>query len=97
MELVVHPKIEEKESKEKKPEDPVEQVRFVVESLPGVGPTLAARLLMEFGSIYNIVNAHWRDLYKVEGLGAKKAKHLYNLFRYDVREDLRELLVDSEE
>lgn len=81
--------------KEKKPEDPVEQVRFVVESLPGVGPTLAARLLMEFGSIYNIVNAHWKDLYKVEGLGAKKAKHLYNLFRYDVRRDIEGLLTDD--
>jgi len=50
-----------------------EQQRFIVESLPLVGPNLAKALLKKFGSIKQIVNADKKQLQEVEKLGPKKA------------------------
>lgn len=57
-----------------------EQQRFVVESLPLVGPKLAGELLEKFGSIKAIANASQKDLMKVKKVGEKKAKQIFNLF-----------------
>ncbi len=64
-----------------------EQQRFVVESLPFVGPKMAKALLREFGSIKEIANAYSKDLQKVANLGAKKAKHIKKVFRAEYNED----------
>jgi len=58
-----------------------EQQRFIVESLPSVGSTLAIALLEKFGSIDKIVNATEKDLQQVEKLGPKKAKQIIKIFK----------------
>ena len=49
------------------------QQEFVIESLPGVGATLAKSLLKEFKTIKGIVNATEEDLQKIDKIGKKKA------------------------
>jgi Fanconi anemia group M protein len=51
-----------------------EQQRFVVESLPLIGPKMARSLLEKFGSVKGIVNAQSKQLQEVENMGQKKAK-----------------------
>ena len=51
-----------------------EQQRFVVESLPLIGPKMAKSLLEKFGSVKGIVNAQSKELQEVENMGQKKAK-----------------------
>jgi len=51
-----------------------EQQRFVVESLPLIGPKMAKSLLNKFGSVKGIVNAMSKELQEVENMGKKKAK-----------------------
>lgn len=61
---------------EKKPLTFLEQQLFIVESLPNVGPVNARKLLEEFGSVKEIVNASEDDLQKVDGIGKKIAKSI---------------------
>ncbi len=53
-----------------------EQQRFVVESLPLVGPMTAKKLLKHFGSVKKIFNAEAKELQKVEKMGKEKAKKI---------------------
>lgn len=48
-----------------------EQQRFVLESFPGIGPSLARQLLQKFGSIKEIINAPLSKLAQIKGLGKK--------------------------
>jgi len=61
---------------ERKPLTLLEQQLFIVESLPNVGPVNARKLLEEFGSVKEIINASEDDLQKVEGIGKKIAKSM---------------------
>jgi len=49
---------------------------YLLESLPGVGATLAKSLLREFGSVEKVMNASLKDLQKVDKLGPKKAEKI---------------------
>lgn len=51
-----------------------DQQEIVLESLPGVGRTLAKSLLQYFGSVRSVVLASVEDLQKVEKIGKKKAQ-----------------------
>ena len=51
-----------------------EQQEYIIESLPGVGPTLSKSLLKRFKTVKNIVNAKEEKLKKVEKIGDKKSK-----------------------
>ena len=62
--------------KSKKPISTKELQEFIVESLPGVGPTLAKSLLKRFKSIKNITNANEKELQEVEKIGKNKAKKI---------------------
>ncbi len=64
---------------EKKPLTTKEQQEFVIESLPGVGATLAKSLLKEFKTIKSIVNATEEDLQKIDKLGKKKATEIQRI------------------
>lgn len=64
-----------------------EQQRFIVESLPFVGPKMAKALLKKFGSVREIANAYSKDLQTVENLGEKKAKHIKKVFRAKYKEE----------
>ena len=57
-----------------------QQQRFIVESLPSVGPALAISLLEKFGSIKNIANAPEKELQEIENLGPKKARQIVKVF-----------------
>ncbi|MEM2956173.1 MAG: ERCC4 domain-containing protein [Candidatus Pacearchaeota archaeon] len=50
-----------------------EQQQMIVESFPGIGPSLAKEMLRHFKSIKNISNASLEELEKVPKLGKKKA------------------------
>lgn len=52
---------------------------YIVESLPGVGPKLAERLLRHFGSIRRIFEASSVELSKVEGLGESRAREIFRI------------------
>lgn len=52
---------------------------YMLQGLPGVGPTLAQRLLLQFGSVERIVTADEETLTQVRGLGPKKAARIREL------------------
>ena len=66
----------------KKPRSMEEQVLFVVESLPSIGPKQAVELLDSFKTLKNLVNASEKELKKVSKIGKKKSKLLYDLFNF---------------
>ena len=53
-----------------------ERIRVLI-TLPGVGPTLAERLLKRFRSLRNVFNASITELMKVKGLSRDKAETIY--------------------
>ncbi len=53
-----------------------EQQLYIIESLPNIGPVTARKLLEEFKSVKNVINASENDLKKVEGIGDKIAKRI---------------------
>jgi len=56
-----------------------EQQQLIIESFPGIGPSLAKSLLKKFKSIKALANAKLKDLEKVQKLGKKKAAILKRL------------------
>ncbi|MDO8460685.1 MAG: ERCC4 domain-containing protein [Nanoarchaeota archaeon] len=56
-----------------------EQIQFILEGFPYVGPKTAKRLLEKFGSINGIVNASMEELEEIIG---KRAKELKDLVSY---------------
>jgi len=61
---------------DKKPLTTKEQQEFIIESLPGVGPSLAKSLLNKFKTVRKIINADPKELTKINQLGEKKAKEI---------------------
>lgn len=49
---------------------------YMLQGLPGVGPALAYRLLLQLGSVERVVTADEATLMQVRGLGAKKASRI---------------------
>ena len=61
---------------EKRAFNPNQWKQFIVESLPGIGPTTAKALLNYFGSVENVFMASKQELREVEGIGDKRAKEI---------------------
>ncbi|MBP1922598.1 excinuclease ABC subunit C [Halorubrum alkaliphilum] len=55
-----------------------DEVRTVLDDVPGVGPETRKRLLRRFGSVENIREASIEDLTDVNGVGEKTAERLRN-------------------
>jgi len=53
-----------------------EQLQFIVEGFPGIGPTTAKKLLKEFKSLKNLGNASEEELKKVIGKKAELVKQI---------------------
>ena len=54
---------------------------YVLQGLPGIGPALANRLLVQLGSIERVVAADEDTLTEVRGVGRKKAARIRELVR----------------
>lgn len=69
----------------KKPKDGKRLQEFILSSMPGVSDTLAKRLLENFRSVENVVNASEVEISKTKGIGKKLAKRIKGLLakRYD--------------
>jgi DNA excision repair protein ERCC-4 len=52
---------------------------YMLQGLPGVGPALARRLLLEFGSVERVVTATEATLLNVRGVGPTKAARIREL------------------
>jgi len=72
---------------DKKPLTTKEQQEFIIESLPGIGPSLAKSLLKEFKTIKNIVNAHPDKIKNVEKMGPKKTEEIIRVLEEHYDED----------
>jgi len=69
--------------KKRKPLTLKEQQELLIETLPGVGPTLAKSLLKEFKSVKKIMNASEEELQEAEKIGPKKAREIYKVIHSD--------------
>jgi len=52
---------------------------YMLQGLPGVGPALASRLLLQFGSVEHAITADANMLGQVRGIGPKKALQIRKL------------------
>ncbi len=68
---------------EKKPLTQSDLKEYIVQSLPGVGPTLSRSLLNEFKTIKSIINLSEEELQKIEKIGPKKASDIYKSINED--------------
>ncbi len=50
---------------------------FLLQAIPGVGPTLSFRLLQKFRTIKAVINADEQELSAIEGVGIRKARLIY--------------------
>ena len=64
---------------DRKPKRLASRKLYMLQGLPGVGPGLALRLLLEFGSVERVVAATEAALLKVRGVGPKKAARIREL------------------
>jgi len=63
-----------------------EQQRYIVESLPLIGPTMAKNLLGKFGSVKAILNADEKELQDMDLIGEKKAKQIRKVIESEYQE-----------
>ncbi|EHP89616.1 DEAD/DEAH box helicase [Methanotorris formicicus] len=63
-----------------------EQQKFIVESLPDIGPQLAENLLKHFKTVEKVFTAKEEELKDVEGIGEKTAKKIRELLTKEYEE-----------
>ena len=61
---------------DRKPKRLASRKLYMLQGLPGVGPALAHRLLLEFGCVERIVMADEEALMRVRGIGREKATRI---------------------
>lgn len=71
---------------ERKPLTTKELQEFIIESLPGIGPSVAKKLLTEFKTVKNVINADVENLKNVELVGHKKAEEIKRIVEEEYRE-----------
>lgn len=69
----------------KKARNMKEQQQFIIESFPGIGPSLAKQLLKENKTIKNIMNMTEEDISKIKKLNKKRAKIIHMIINSDYR------------
>lgn len=60
---------------------------LLVSSLPGIGPKLALNLISHFKTLKELSNANVKELQKVEKIGKKKAKRIYEVLNIEFAQD----------
>ncbi len=68
---------------EKMPMERPRQQEYIVAGLPFVSSTLSRRLLEHFGSVRKVFNARPERLMKVEKIGEKKARKIWDIINSD--------------
>jgi Fanconi anemia group M protein len=63
--------------------------RYILETIPGVGPHLARVLLKQFGSLQAVFNATSNDLMTVPGIGRSRAEKISALLQRDYRDSFK--------
>ena len=71
--------------KKRKPLELTEMQEYIIESFPGIGPTIAKNLLKKFKTVKKIVNAEEKELLEVEKLGKKKVKEIKRVLEEDYK------------
>src|SRR3989344_5728709 len=71
--------------KKRKPLELTELQEYIIESFPGIGPTIAKNLLKKFKTVKKIVNAEEKELLEVEKLGKKKVKEIKRVLEEDYK------------
>jgi ERCC4-type nuclease len=66
---------------DRKPKRLASRKLYVLQGLPGVGPALAQRLLLELGSVERVLTADEEALTRVRGVGRLKAARIRDLVR----------------
>ncbi len=66
---------------DRKPKRTASRKLYMLQGPPGVGPALAYRLLIEFGSVERVVTASEAALMRIRGLGPKKTARIKELVR----------------
>jgi len=61
-----------------------EQKQFILEGFPGIGPSLAKRLLEKFGSLENIFNASEEELLEIERFDEAKVRKFKEILDDDL-------------
>jgi len=64
-----------------------EMQRYIVESLPYVGPSLAVKLLRHFKTVEKIFTASEKELARVEGIGEKRAREIRRVLTAEYKEE----------
>ena len=64
---------------DRKPKRLASRKLYMLQGLPGVGPALAHRLLLEFGSVERVVTADEEELMSIRGVGRQKAARIRDL------------------
>jgi DNA excision repair protein ERCC-4 len=64
---------------DRKPRRLASRKLYMLQGLPGVGPALAHRFLVEFGSVERVMTADEEELMRVRGVGRQKAARIRNL------------------
>jgi ERCC4-type nuclease len=68
---------------EKRPVEKSRQQEYIVAGLPFVSSTLSRRLLNQFGSVKRVFNAKPERLMKVDKIGEKKARQIWEILNSD--------------
>ncbi|MBS3155134.1 hypothetical protein J4404_01405 [Candidatus Woesearchaeota archaeon] len=72
--------------KKRKPLTLKERQELIIESFPGIGPTLAKSLLQEFKSVKKIINTNEEKLQKIDKLGPKKASEIKKVIEEEYKD-----------
>ncbi len=71
--------------KKRKPLSLKQQQELLIESLPGIGPTLSKSLLKEFGNVKSIINANDEVLESIDKIGPKKSKKIKEILESEYK------------
>ncbi|MDP3917511.1 MAG: ERCC4 domain-containing protein [Nanoarchaeota archaeon] len=63
-----------------------EQQEYLVETLPGVGPSLAKSLLRHFKTIRELFTAREEEIRKIDKMGEKKAEKIIDIINHEYKE-----------
>jgi ERCC4-type nuclease len=66
---------------DRKPKRLASRKLYMLQGIPGVGPALAHRLLLEFGCVERVVTADEEALMRVPGIGREKAARIRHVMR----------------